>query len=131
MSNEVVASSATSDEQQQSLSTPAQSTSVQKVNLLGMSRAELEKFFEDLGAMKFGVCQVMYAVDQSFVTDFAEMTNIGGKMRATVEQICDIKAPAVVHKNYSTDGTRKWVSPGGDGPGSLVETVLIPAEDKT
>jgi len=35
MSNEVVASSATSDEQQQSLSTPAQSTSVQESEFTG------------------------------------------------------------------------------------------------
>lgn len=131
MSNEVVASSATSDEQQQSLSTPAQSTSVQKVNLLGMSRAELEKFFEDLGEKKFRAGQVMKWIHQYFVTDFAEMTNISGKLRAKLEQICEIKAPDVVHKNYSKDGTRKWVFRVGDGAGSLVETVLIPAEDKT
>ena len=37
----------------------------------------------------------------------------------------------VVHKNYSKDGTRKWVFRVGDGNGSLVETVLIPAEHKT
>ena len=41
MSTEVVVSSATSDESQQSLSTPTQQPSVEKVNLLGMSRAEL------------------------------------------------------------------------------------------
>ena len=36
----------------------------------------------------------------------------------------------MVHRNYSKDGTRKWVFRVGDGEGSLVETVLIPAEDK-
>ena len=41
------------------------------------------------------------------------------------------KAPEVVHRHYSKDGTRKWVFRVGDGEGSLVETVLIPAEDKT
>jgi 23S rRNA (adenine2503-C2)-methyltransferase len=42
-----------------------------------------------------------------------------------------IEAPEVVHKNFSKDGTRKWVFRVGEGEGSLVETVLIPAEDKT
>jgi adenine C2-methylase RlmN of 23S rRNA A2503 and tRNA A37 len=66
-----------------------------------------------------------------FVTDFAEMSNISGKLREKLEKICEIKAPEVVHRNYSKDGTRKWVFRVGDGEGSLVETVLIPAEDKT
>jgi len=70
-------------------------------------------------------------IHQYFVTDFAEMTNISGKLREKLEKICEIKAPEVVHRNYSKDGTRKWVFRVGDGEGSLVETVLIPAEDKT
>ncbi|TCB34103.1 23S rRNA (adenine(2503)-C(2))-methyltransferase RlmN [Acinetobacter sp. ANC 4910] len=131
MSTEVVVSSATSDESQQSLSTPTQQPSVEKVNLLGMSRLELEQFFEAMGEKKFRAGQVMKWIHQYFVTDFAEMTNISGKLREKLERVCEIKAPEVVHRNYSKDGTRKWVFRVGDGEGSLVETVLIPAEDKT
>jgi 23S rRNA (adenine2503-C2)-methyltransferase len=130
MSSAVVVSSENLDEQQQSSSTPA-SPAAEKVNLLGMSRAELEKFFEDIGEKKFRAGQVMKWIHQYFVTDFAEMTNISGKLREKLEKICEIKAPEVVHRNYSKDGTRKWVFRVGDGEGSLVETVLIPAEDKT
>lgn len=43
MSTEVVAVSTVSAEQQQSPSAPAQQNSVAKVNLLGMSRPQLEK----------------------------------------------------------------------------------------
>ena len=60
-----------------------------------------------------------------------DRTNISGKLRAKLEQVCEITAPEVVHRHYSKDGTRKWVFRVGDGAGSLVETVLIPAEDKT
>ena len=130
MSTEVLAASAT-DVQQASASAPAQSATAEKVNLLGMSRPQMEKFFEDLGEKKFRAGQVMKWIHQFFVTDFAEMTNISGKLREKLEKICEIKAPEVVHKNYSKDGTRKWVFRVGDGEGSLVETVLIPAEDKT
>ena len=130
MSTEVVATSAISDAQQQSPSAPTQKA-VEKVNLLGMSRPQMEQFFEQMGEKKFRAGQVMKWIHQFFVTDFAEMTNISGKLREKLEKIAEIKAPEVVHRNYSKDGTRKWVFRVGDGEGSLVETVLIPAEDKT
>ena len=131
MNSEVVASSSTFDEQQQARLKSAQINPVQKVNLLGMSRAQLEKFFEDMGEKKFRAGQVMKWVHQFFVTDFAEMSNISGKLREKLEKIAEIKAPEVVHKNYSKDGTRKWVFRVGEGAGSLVETVLIPAEHRS
>lgn len=49
MSTEVVATAAISAEQPQSPSAPTQQNTVTKVNLLGMSRPQLEKFFEDIG----------------------------------------------------------------------------------
>ncbi|MCY1161637.1 Dual-specificity RNA methyltransferase RlmN [compost metagenome] len=131
MSTEVVATAAISAEQPQSPSAPTQQNIVTKVNLLGMSRPQLEKFFEDIGEKKFRAGQVMKWIHQFFVTDFAEMTNISGKLREKLEKLCEIKAPEVVHKNYSKDGTRKWVFRVGEGDGSLVETVLIPAEHRS
>src|SRR5690606_1811078 len=130
MSTEVVAVSAVSAAQQPSPSTPTQQNAVEKVNLLGMSRPQMEKCFEEMGEKKFRAGQVMKWIHQFFVTDFAEMTNISGKLREKLERICEIKAPEVVHKNYSKDGTRKWVFRVGDGDGSLVETGLIPAEHR-
>ena len=131
MSTEVVATAAISAEQPQSPSAPTQQNTVTKVNLLGMSRPQLEKFFEDIGEKKFRAGQVMKWIHQFFVTDFAEMTNISGTLREKLEKLCEIKAPEVVHKNYSKDGTRKWVFRVGEGDGSLVETVLIPAEHRS
>ena len=121
MSTEVVAVSTVSAEQQQSPSAPAQQNSVAKVNLLGMSRPQLEKFFEDMGEKKYRAGQVMKWIHQFFVTDFAEMTNISGKLREKLEKLCEIKAPEVVHKNYSKDGTRKWVFRVGEGEGSWLK----------
>lgn len=104
---------------------------VNKVNLLGMTRPQLEQFFEKMGEKKFRAGQVMKWIHQYGVLDFAEMSNISGKLREKLEKVCEIVAPEVVHKNYSKDGTRKWVFRVGEGEGSLVETVLIPADDKT
>lgn len=106
-------------------------TQVEKINLLGLSRAEMEQFFESIGEKKFRANQVMKWIHQFFVTDFEQMTNISAKLRTRLAELCEIKAPEIVHKNYSKDGTRKWVFRVGEGEGSLVETVLIPAEDKT
>lgn len=54
MNSEVVASSLNLDEQQPASSKSVQAdriqtANVQKVNLLGMSRPQLEKFFEEIG----------------------------------------------------------------------------------
>ena len=131
MNVEVGVSSANLDEQQAVKAPRTQPKNTKKLNLMGMSRAQLEQFFESIGEKKFRAGQVMKWVHQFFVTDFAEMSNISGKLREKLEQICEIKAPEVVHRHYSKDGTRKWVFRVGDGAGSLVETVLIPADDKT
>lgn len=116
--------------QDQAVSKTVQTNS-SKANLLGMTRAELEAFFEKIGEKKFRAGQVMKWIHQFGVTDFEEMTNISGKLREKLVNIAEIQAPEVVHRHYSKDGTRKWVFRVGDGEGSLVETVLIPADDKT
>ncbi len=116
--------------QDQAVSKTVQTNS-SKANLLGMTRAELEAFFEKIGEKKFRAGQVMKWIHQFGVTDFEEMTNISGKLREKLVNIAEIQSPEVVHRHYSKDGTRKWVFRVGDGEGSLVETVLIPAEDKT
>ena len=114
---------------------PKQQTTQQatqaKTNLLGLSRPQMEAFFEGIGEKKFRATQVLKWIHQYGVVDFDQMTNLAGKLREKLNQIACVQAPEVVHKNFSKDGTRKWVFRVGDGSGSLVETVLIPADDKT
>lgn len=131
MAHEAVRSSLAADEQNSVALHQPKPDATPKINLLGLSRVELEQFFEGLGEKKFRAGQVMKWVHQYFITDFAEMSNISAKLRQKLEQVCEIKSPEVVHRHYSKDGTRKWVFRVGDGAGSLVETVLIPADDKT
>ena len=66
--------------QDQAVSKTVQTNS-SKANLLGMTRAELEAFFEKIGEKKFRAGQVMKWIHQFGVTDFEEMTNISGKLR--------------------------------------------------
>ncbi|MFC0819677.1 23S rRNA (adenine(2503)-C(2))-methyltransferase RlmN [Moraxella marmotae] len=98
-----------------------------KINLLGMSKDELSAFFVSIGEKPFRATQVMKWIYQFGVTDFFEMTNISKKLQQRLHETACVLPPAVKYKEFSQDGTRKWVFEVAGG--SLVETVLIPAED--
>ncbi|WP_263076013.1 23S rRNA (adenine(2503)-C(2))-methyltransferase RlmN [Moraxella nasicaprae] len=98
-----------------------------KINLLGMSKGQLETFFESLGEKKFRAVQVMKWIYQFGVTDFYQMSNLSKKLQAILDDKACVVPPKVKFKQFSEDGTRKWVFEVAGG--SLVETVLIPAED--
>ncbi|PIE47527.1 MAG: 23S rRNA (adenine(2503)-C(2))-methyltransferase RlmN [Gammaproteobacteria bacterium] len=100
---------------------------VKKTNLLGMSKTELGDFFESFAEKKFRATQVMKWIYQYGVTDFNQMTNLSKKLQSKLTAIATVTPPAVKFKQFSEDGTRKWIFEVAGG--SLVETVLIPAED--
>ncbi|PID37584.1 MAG: 23S rRNA (adenine(2503)-C(2))-methyltransferase RlmN [Pseudomonadales bacterium] len=99
----------------------------QKTNLLGLSKAQLADFFESIGEKKFRATQVMKWIYQYGVTDFYQMTNLSKKLQSKLDKLAEVVPPTVKFKQFSEDGTRKWVFEVTGG--SLVETVLIPAED--
>lgn len=96
-------------------------------NLLGMSRAQLEAFFEKLGEKRFRAAQVMQWIHQRGVCDFALMSNLGRGLREKLAQIAEVRLPEVAAQDDSADGTRKWRVRAGGG---MVETVLIPAGER-
>ena len=98
-----------------------------KINLLGMSKDELAAFFVSIGEKPFRATQVMKWIYQFGVTDFFEMTNISKKLQQRLHDTVCVTPPTVKYKEFSQDGTRKWVFEVAGG--SLVETVLIPADD--
>ncbi|HEX4870184.1 MAG TPA: 23S rRNA (adenine(2503)-C(2))-methyltransferase RlmN [Moraxellaceae bacterium] len=109
--------------------TPASAPSpIAKINLLGMTRQQMEDFFVGLGEKKFRAQQVIKWIHQLGVDDFEQMTNVSKALRQKLAAIAEIRAPEVVHREYSADGTRKWVLKVGEG--SMVETVLIPDGDR-
>ena len=61
-----------------------------KVNLLGMTRAQLESFFIDIGEKKFRAQQVMKWIHHQGVRDFQEMTNLGKVLRDRLSQTAEI-----------------------------------------
>jgi len=109
-------------------STLSPSSAIQRVNLLGMTREQMEDYFVSIGEKKFRAQQVIKWIHQLGVDDFEQMTNVSKALRMKLAEVAEIRAPEVVHREYSTDGTRKWVMKVGDN--SMVETVLIPDGDR-
>ena len=102
----------------------ASSSAAAKVNLLGLSRQQMESFFADLGEKRFRSEQVMKWIHHQGVTDFAAMSNLGKGLREKLESLATITPPEIADQQDSADGTRKWAIRVAGG--ALVEAVLIP-----
>ena len=99
-----------------------------KVNLMGLSRLQLEQFFLDMGEKKFRAHQVLKWIHHAGITQIEEMSNPGRVLREKLVEVAEVRPPEIARQQDSTDGTRKWairVEGGG-----LVETVLIPAGNR-
>ncbi|MBW2942593.1 23S rRNA (adenine(2503)-C(2))-methyltransferase RlmN [Zhongshania aquimaris] len=95
-----------------------------KVNLLGMSRKNMEAYLTSIGEKPFRAQQILKWIHHSGIDNFDEMTNLGKPLRAKLQDLAEIRPPNIVKQLDSIDGTRKWaVEVGGN---NLVETVLIP-----
>ena len=102
----------------------ASSSAAAKVNLLGLSRQQLEEFFTDLGEKRFRAQQVMKWIHHQGVIDFADMSNLGKGLREKLASLATITPPEIADQQDSADGTRKWAIRVAGG--ALVEAVLIP-----
>lgn len=99
-----------------------------KVNLLGMSRQQLEAFFTEIGEKPFRASQLLKWVHQQGVTRFEDMTNMSKALRSKLEAEVSLEVPEVVLDKVSADGTRKWVMQMAGG--SRIETVFIPENER-
>ena len=98
------------------------------INLLGLDRAGLETFFEDIGEKKFRATQVMKWIHQMGVADFQQMNNLSKDLRKRLSETSCIQNLQVVKDLISKDGTRKWLLQLHDG--NNIETVFIPEDDR-
>ncbi len=103
-------------------------STMQRVNLLGLSRVQMEQFFVDLGEKPFRAQQVLEWIHHAGVTRIEEMHNLGKTLRGRLLDIAEVRPPEVVSQHDAQDGTHKWAI-RVDG-GGLVETLLIPAGDR-
>lgn len=99
-----------------------------KINLLDLTRAQMQAFFVELGEKPFRADQVMKWIYHFCVDDFDKMSNINKVLREKLKASCVIEAPVVVTRQDSSDGTIKFVM--GLRGGQEVETVWIPEKDR-
>jgi 23S rRNA (adenine2503-C2)-methyltransferase len=101
----------------------------ERVNLLGLPRAELEAFVaERLGAKPFRARQLMKWIYRRGAADFAAMSDLAQDFRARLEAVAQISVPEIVTVQVSSDGTRKWMLRMDEVQG--IETVYIPEPNR-
>jgi 23S rRNA (adenine2503-C2)-methyltransferase len=100
----------------------------ERVNLLGLSKAELEAFVGELGNKPFRARQLMNWLYKRGESDIAKMTDLAKDFRAQLLERAEVKLPEIVKTQVASDGTRKWLLSGGNG--QAFETVYIPEEDR-
>jgi len=66
------------------------SSSEQKVNLMGFDRAAMEAYFLSIGEKTFRASQVMKWIHQVGASDFSEMTNLSKTLRASLSDCAEI-----------------------------------------
>ncbi len=111
-----------------SVTAPVKFPHIEKVNLLGLNRQDMEAFFADLGEKAFRASQLTKWIHQLNVTDFEQMTNLSKMLRQKLTEKAEIRALSVEVDQLSSDGTRKWLL--GLDDGNRIETVFIPEDDR-
>ena len=98
------------------------------VNLLGLTRGDLEDFFQALGERSFRAVQVMKWIHQHRVTEFSEMTNLSKALRERLARDATVALPEIVSTRESSDGTVKWLV--RVSPQNCIEMVFIPDDQR-
>ncbi|MCW8919601.1 MAG: 23S rRNA (adenine(2503)-C(2))-methyltransferase RlmN [Gammaproteobacteria bacterium] len=100
-----------------------------RVNLLGLTRQQLESFFAGMGEKPFRATQVMKWIFQEGIDDFAAMTNLSKALRERLQEVAEIRLPEVMQDHPSADGTRKWLLKVDAH--NHIEMVYIPETDRS
>jgi 23S rRNA (adenine2503-C2)-methyltransferase len=99
-----------------------------KPSLAGRSRAELREALIGVGVeerkARMRTEQLWRWIHHFGVTSFDAMTDVGKDLRAKLEEAYSLDRPAIVERQISTDGTRKYLIRLAGG--QEVETVYIP-----
>ena len=99
-----------------------------QLSLLGMPKAELVEFFENIGEKPYRARQIMRWLYQRRVTEYAQMTDLSAPLRKQLAEMTALALPPVLKHEHSDDGTRKWLL--DVGANQAVETVYIPEPDR-
>ena len=95
-----------------------------RLNIIGLSRAELESLFLKMGEKSFRAKQLWGWIYAKGENDFAAMSNIARPLQEKLAASYKIERPKIVRQLDSVDGTRKWLFEFADG--NQAESVYIP-----
>ncbi len=99
-----------------------------KINLLGLERAVLEKLFAKIGQPKYRAAQFMKGLYHHHLAEFDNYTNFSKDLRLKMQQFSTLEVPQVVSERKSKDGTIKWLLQMKEG--NAIETVYIPEKKR-
>lgn len=99
---------------------------VDKMNLYGLTREELEKFTTDLGEKPFRGRQLYKWIYKNRVGDFEQMSDLRQEFRRLLVQRACLRLPTIAGQQKSKDGTEKFLIELEDG--SFIESVMISDE---
>lgn len=107
---------------------PANRATGERINLLGLTRAGLEGYFQGMGERPFRAVQLLKWIHQRRVTEFSAMTNLSKELRERLGREATVQLPEIVTTRRSADGTIKWlVRVASD---NCIEMVFIPDESR-
>ncbi|MFD1244424.1 23S rRNA (adenine(2503)-C(2))-methyltransferase RlmN [Paralysiella testudinis] len=99
-----------------------------KTNLLNYDLPGLTEHFAQMGEKPFRAKQVMRWMHLGGADNFDDMTDLAKSLRSKLHEHAEVKVPALMTEQQSSDGTRKWLLDVGTGNG--VETVFIPEDTR-
>jgi 23S rRNA (adenine2503-C2)-methyltransferase len=107
---------------------PAMVETPSRINLVGLTRQELEAELKSFGLPAFRARQLWHWIYHRGATSFDVMTTIAKGMQARMAERYAVDRPDVSRAQQSFDGTSKWLLKFPDG--NEIESVHIPEEDR-
>ena len=103
-------------------------SSDERVNLLGLPRAQLEQWCEALGSKPYRARQLMNWLYKRGVDRFEEMSDLAKDFRAQLQAEAYIGLPEIMRVQQASDGTCKWLLRADSS--QAYEMVYIPETDR-
>ncbi|RUS18969.1 Cfr family radical SAM protein [Endogone sp. FLAS-F59071] len=103
-----------------------------KKGLVGLTLEELKMTIEEssIGAQRYTANQIWQFMYRHGATSFSQMTSLSLPLRKALDEQFTIDYGHVKLDKLSTDGTRKFLVMLDDNPRAVVETVVIPEQQR-
>jgi 23S rRNA (adenine2503-C2)-methyltransferase len=83
-------------------------TETGRINLLGLTRPQLQDYVAGLGSKPFRARQLMQWIYKRGEGRIGAMTDLAKDFRAQLSQCAEVRVPRITDLQVSADGTRKW-----------------------